>query len=99
MFQRMDVEKLVKEIEAHAAARRAMDGQRHVELFSGLVDRIEIAVAVAFVQDPHHEHEPSRQAYSIGASDLTLSFDRLIHRQEGNRFKPRVKCGESLGYP
>ena len=50
MLQRMDVEKLVEEIEAHAAAGRAVNSERHVESLRCFVDRIEIGVTVALVQ-------------------------------------------------
>ena len=50
MFQRVHVEKLIEEVEAHAAAGGAVDRQRHVEPFRRFINRIKVSVAVAFVQ-------------------------------------------------
>ena len=49
MLQRMDVEKLVKEIETHTPAGRAVNSERHVEFFRCFVNRIEIRVTVPLV--------------------------------------------------
>src|SRR5881409_3929429 len=49
MLQCMDVKKLVEKIEAHAPARRAVNGQRHIEPLCRLINRIEVRMTVTFV--------------------------------------------------
>src|SRR5207244_10380922 len=80
MLQCMDVKKLVEKIEAHAPARRTVNGQRHIEPLCRLINRIEVRMTVTFVQNGHCGHETGNEPKPLRALEFLGCFGGLVNR-------------------
>src|SRR5687768_18280463 len=99
MLQGVDVEKLVEEVEAHAAARRAVDGQRHIESLGRLVDGVEIDVAIALVQARDRGQQAGNQSHRLRPLKFFGGFQRLMHRQQGYSLEAGALLDKAIDDP
>ncbi len=51
MLERVDLALVFEIVEAEAAARRAVNAERHAKLFGGAKDRMKVRMAEGFVHD------------------------------------------------
>ncbi len=99
MLERVHVEKLVKEIEAHAPTRCPVNRQGHIELLCFLVDRIEVGVSVAFVQHRDCREEACHQPKFSRAPQLLCRLDGFVNREEGHGPEPGALLRVAFGDP
>ena len=92
MFQRVHFHEFLEVIEAHAAARPAMNGKRHVVLFGGLEDRPVVLVTIGFAEiglrRQHHRREP--HPFGGTARDFNRRGFGILDRHDARAIEPFV---------
>ncbi len=91
MLEGVDLSLVFEIVEAETAARRAVNAERHAELFGGAKDRLKVGMAEGFVHDRRRGQKRADHVELFDrVAQLLGGALRILNRQHGDAFETRI---------